>query len=113
MSTSAGGVRQPRKLSEVTEKAVPRRSSVAIRPVAVVTAFSLEVGWSGVGRPSVWLVSSLCPFGCESRVHIICVPVDYFGLWGEVKYCVVAEKFYSVIIPEALLISAQSLLVES
>lgn len=108
MSGSAGGVRQPRKLSEVTEKAVPR--AVAIRPAAVVSAF----GVTGCGRPvSSWLVSSLCPFGCESRVHIFCVPVGYFGLWGEVKYCLGADRFYSVFIPAALLNSAQSLLVES
>ena len=107
MSGAAGPVRQPRKLSEVTE-APQRVGSVAVRPGAVVTAF----GVIGQGRPvSSWLVSSLCPFGCAGRVHTFRVPAGYFPLCNDVEYCVVADQFISVIIPEALLDSAHSLLV--
>ena len=107
MSGAAGGVRQPRKLSEVTENSAPR--VVARRPAAVVTAF----GVIGCGtRPvSSWLVSALCPFGCESRVHTFGVPLGYFPLWGETVYCIVADRFFCVIVPESLLDSARSLLV--
>ena len=109
---AAGPVRKPRKLSEVTQP--PQRvGPFTLRPGepgAVVTAF----GVIGQGRPlSSWLVSSLCPFGCSWRVHTFRVPVGYFPLCNDVEYCVVADRFISVIIPKALLDSAHSLLVES
>lgn len=109
VSGAAGGVRQPRKLSEVTEP--PQRvGSFVLRPGepgAVVTAFGV------IGQGRSWLVSSLCPFGCAARVHTFRVPVDYFPLVNDVEYCVAADRFISVIIPKALLDSARSMLVES
>ena len=100
MSGQAGGVRQPRKLSEVTENSVPlalRRGSVT-----VVTAFGLV----GHGRPvRSWAVSALCPFACMFWTHTFACPVGALpGAFGErVEYCVIGDAFYSVIVPESLL----------
>ena len=95
MSASAGGVRQPRKLSEVTEP--PQR----VRSVVVVTAFGLI----GQGRPvSRWLVSSLCPFGCQEQTHTFTCRVGYLpgAIAQRFEYCTIADSFYSVIVPESL-----------
>lgn len=102
MSGSAGGVRQPRKLSEVTENAVPR--GVAVGSVAVVTAFGLI----GQGRPvRSWVVSSLCPFGCAGRMHAFVSGWNLPAFEGErVEYCPGASGFYSVIVPESLRLAA-------
>ena len=98
MSASAGGVRQPRKLSEVTESPRP------VGSVAVVTAFGLV----GRGRPvSSWLVSSLCPFGCSAHMHAFVSGWNLPRFEGErVEYCPGASGFYSVIVPESLQLAA-------
>ena len=103
MSASAGGVRQPRKLSEVTE-APGRVGSVAVGSVAVVTAFGLI----GQGRPvRSWVVSSLCPFGCAGRMHAFVSGWNLPRFEGErVEYCPGASGFYSVIVPESLQLAA-------
>ena len=99
MSGSAGPVRQPRKLSEVTENAVPRVGSVA-----VVNAFGLV----GHGRPvRSWVVSSLCPFGCAGRMHAFVSGWNLPRFEGErVEYCPGASAFYSVVVPESLQLAA-------
>ena len=98
MSASAGGVSQPRKLSEVTE--APQR----VGSVAVVNAFGLV----GRGRPvSSWLVSSLCPFGCNAHMHTFVSGWNLPRFEGErVEYCPGASGFYSVIVPELLRLAA-------
>ena len=105
MSGQAGGVRQPQKLSEVTENSAPR--AVAIRPVAVVSASAVVACVRG------WVVSALCPFGCVQRVHAFSVPSDSLLLWDGIEYCVASDVFYSVIIPKKLRYAAYMLLVES
>ena len=98
MSASAGGVRQPRKLSDVTGG--PER----VGSVAVVNAFGLV----GRGRPvSSWLVSSLCPFGCSAHMHTVVSGWNLPRLEGErVEYCDRVSGFYSVIVPESLQLAA-------
>ena len=98
MSASAGGVRQPRKLSEVTGG--PER----VGSVAVVNAFGLV----GRGRPvRSWVVSSLCPFGCAGRMHAFVSGWNLPAFEGErVEYCPGASGFYSVIVPESLQLAA-------
>ena len=98
-NNAAGGVRQPRKLSEVTENSGPRAGSVV-----VVTAFGL----TGCGRPvRSWVVSSLCPFGCAGRMHASASGWNFPRFEGEgVEYCPGAARFYSVIVPESLQLAA-------
>lgn len=98
MSAAAGGVRQPRKLSDVTE--VPGR----VGSVAVVTAFGLV----GHGRPvRSWVVSTLCPFGCSLRVHTFVSGWNLPRVEGDhLATCTIADAFYSVIVPESLQLAA-------
>ena len=98
MSGAAGGVRQPRKLSDVTE--VPQR----VGSVAVVNAFGLV----GHGHPvRSWVVSVLCPFGCSESPHRVVSGLNLPRFEGDhVEICPIAIAVYSVIVPKSLLLAA-------